>query len=120
MAKLNETIGSMSYNRLIVDNDPPADAVSVKLAAGEYQRGTVVTGTAGEELSKCAAAIGADKAAYIVCDDVTVEAGDVTLAYRTGHFNADALITDGTYEISAADKEALRKEGILLSDAMEY
>ena len=41
------------------------------------------------------------------------------IAYRTGHFNANALIVADGYSITAADKEALRTAGILLSDAVE-
>ena len=43
----------------------------------------------------------------------------VAIAYRTGHFNANTLIVKDEYEITAADKEALRSVGILLSDAVE-
>ena len=43
----------------------------------------------------------------------------VATAYRTGHFNANTLIVKDEYEITAADKEALRSVGILLSDAVE-
>ena len=42
------------------------------------------------------------------------------VAYRTGHFNSNALIVGGEeYTFSAADKEALRSVGILISDAVE-
>ena len=47
-------------------------------------------------------------------DSETVEA----IAYRTGHFNANSLIVADGYEITAADKEALRTAGILVSDAV--
>lgn len=118
MSKLNETVAEFNYDGLLVDNFPPADVASVKLAAGEYKRGTIITGEAGGNMAALAAAIDPTKATFILCDDVTAEEGEVSFAYRTGHFNALALITNGTYEITAADKEALRKSGFLLSDAI--
>ncbi|MCM1150007.1 MAG: head decoration protein, partial [Butyricicoccus sp.] len=41
------------------------------------------------------------------------------IAYRTGHFNTNRLIVAEGYEITAADREALRTAGILTSDAVE-
>ena len=119
MAKLhNETVGRSDYDNLIVDINPPADVVAVKLAAGTYERGTIITGTAGGNLAKLAAAVDGTKATFVLCDNVAeAEAGEVSFAYRSGHFNAGALKTDG-YELTAADKEALRKSGIFVSDAM--
>ena len=40
----------------------------------------------------------------------------VGVAYRTGHFNTKALIVADGYTMTAADKEELRKGGILLSE----
>lgn len=118
--KMNETIGTVDFETLIVDTCPPADVVAVTLAEGTYKRGTVVTGTAGGELAAVTAALTAENATYILCDDVTLEEAGVAFAYRTGHFNSKALITNGTYNLVAADKEVLRKSGILVSDAMDY
>lgn len=118
MAKvLNETIGTLNYDNLIVDINPPADVVAVKLAAGTYERGAIITGTAGGNLALLAAAIDGTKATFVLCDNVEAEAGEVSFAYRSGHFNAGALKTNG-YELTAADKETLRKSGIFVSDAM--
>lgn len=121
MAKnLNEVIGSMNHDGLIVANVPVADVVIVNLAAsGALVRGTVVTGTAGGALAPVAAALDATKATYILADDVDATEATTASAYRTGHFAANKLITDGTYALTAADKEVLRKAGILLSDAIE-
>ena len=57
----------------------------------------------------------------VLAEDVTVgTANDETaVAYRTGHFNSNALIMDAEHTFSAADKEALRGVGILISDAVE-
>lgn len=118
--KMNETIGNVDFETLIVDACPPADVVAVTLAAGTYKRGTVVTGTVGGELAAVAAALTADNGTYILCDDVKLDEAGVAFAYRTGHFNGKALITNGTYNLVAADKEVLRKSGILVSDAIDY
>lgn len=118
MAKvLNETVGTLKYDNLIIDINPPADVVAVKLAAGEYERGAIITGTAGGNMAMLAAAINGSNATYILCDSVEAEAGEVSFAYRSGHFNAGALKTSG-YTLTAADKETLRKSGIFVSDAM--
>ena len=119
MAKnLNEVIGTMTYDGLIVSNEPVADVVTIKLAAtGALVRGTVVTGTAGAALAPVAAALDASKATYILADDVDATSGAaVGVAYRTGHFNIKALIVADGYTLTAADKEELRKGGILLSE----
>lgn len=118
--KLNEVIGTMAFDGLIVSNVPVADVVTVNLAAGgALKRGTVVTGTAGGALAPVAAALDATKATYILADDVDATEATTATAYRTGHFAANKLITNGTYALTAADKEILRKGGILLSDAIE-
>ncbi len=121
MAKnLNETIGAMAFDGLIVSNVPATDVVTVNLAAGGVmKRGTVITGTAGGNLAAVSAALNATNATYILADDVDATEATTGTAYRTGHFAANKLITNGTYVLTAADKEVLRKSGILLSDAIE-
>ena len=121
MAKnLNEVIGSMAFDGLIVANVPVADVVTISLAAsGALKRGTVVTGTAGGNLAPAAAALDATKTVFVLADDVDATQATTAIAYRTGHFAANKLITNGTYALTAADKEVLRKAGILLSDAIE-
>lgn len=119
--KLNEVIGTMAYDGLIVSNEPVADVVVIGVATsgGVLKRGTVVTGTAGGAFAPAAAALDSTKAIYILADDVDATQATTASAYRTGHFAANKLITNGTYALTAADKETLRKVGILLSDAIE-
>ena len=73
-------------------------------------------------MGKVTKALVATNATYILAEDVDTGTGDavVALAYRTGHFATNKLITDGTYVLAAADKEILRNCGILLSDALDY
>lgn len=119
---LNETIGTVAYDGLIVDNYPVADVVNVQLAAGTgvLKRGTVVTGTAGGAMAPVSAALATGKPAYILADDTDVTKETVASAYRTGHFARNLLHTDGSYALSAADEDILRNAGILLADAIEY
>lgn len=136
MAKrLDESLGTVGYDNLFVENVPEADVVTVKLAAsqGVLKRGTLVSGTPGGNFSIVSAAL-ADTVtvasssgtmnyvtAYVLADDVdTGTSGAVVgIAYRTGHFNRGALITS-SYTLTATDEEFLRGKGILLSDALDY
>ena len=120
--RLDENIGAVEYDGLIVNNVPVADVVTVKLATGTgiLKRGTVVTGTAGAELAPAAAALSATNGTYILTDDTDATAGAVATAYRTGHFARNKLAVASGYTLKATDEEELRKAGILLSDAIEY
>ena len=117
--RLDETVGAVEYDTLIVGNVPVADVATVSLAAGAgvIKRGTVVTGTPGGNLAPVAAALDGAKATYILADDTDATEATTATAYRTGHFNRGAIIT-GSYTLTAADEEILRNAGILLSDAV--
>lgn len=123
MAKnLNESLGTVGYDKLFVANVPESDVVTVTLAAaGPIARGTVITGTpGGSDFAALAAAASATKALFVLAEDVDATESTVGIAYRTGHFNRSALTVASGYTLTAADEEALRKSGILLSDALEY
>ena len=117
--KLNETIGAVEYD-VIINGACHADVATIKLASGSgaLKRGTIVTGTAGAALAPVSAALSTGKALYVLADDVEANTTEAT-AYRTGHFNRNKLITNGSYALTAADEEILRAAGILLSDAIE-
>ena len=119
---LNETLVNIGYDNLFVENIPEADVVLVKLtAAGVVKRGTVLSGTpGGDDFAALSAAASADKALYVLAEDCDTAADTVGIAYRTGHFNRNALTFGGNYALTAADEEILRKSGILLADAIEY
>lgn len=131
--RLDENLGSVGYDGLIVANEPVADVFTVTIrkeaAAATYKRGTVLAlpaGTAGDGklviLGPTATTNETLTANCILAEDV--EAGtttDVTvLAYRTGHFARNKLAVASGYTLKATDEEELRKAGILLSDAIEY
>lgn len=122
--RLDENIGTVGYDGLIVANEPVADVVTVKLAAskGVLARGTVITGTAGGEMSAASATLLATNAVYILADETDTGTGTAVIAtaYRTGHFARNKLYTDGSYTLVAADEEIMRNAGILLSDALDY
>lgn len=122
--RLDENIGTVDYDGLIVTNEPVADVVTVTLAAsqGVLARGTVITGAAGGELSAAAAALVATNAVYILADETDTGTGTAVTAtaYRTGHFARNKLSTGGSYTLVAADEEIMRNAGILLSDALDY
>lgn len=57
----------------------------------------------------------------VLCDDVTVgtTADENVAVYVSGHFNEAALIMDEDYTLTEADRDELRKKGILLGTMME-
>ena len=131
--RLDENLGSVGYDGLIVANEPVADVLTVTIrkeaTAATYKRGTVLAlpaGTAGDGklviLGSTATTNETLTANCILAEDVEVgTTADVTaLAYRTGHFARNKLAVASGYTLKATDEEELRKAGILLSDAIEY
>ena len=120
MARLDETIGSVGFDNLINGLYPPAEVFHVELAAGQgiLERGTLLA-TADGGLVKISSTTTGKANAVLAEDTDTTGGAVIAVAYRTGHFNTNALIVADGYEITAADKEALRAAGILLSDAVE-
>jgi hypothetical protein len=127
--RLDENLGSVGYDGLIVANEPVADVLTVTIrkeatAAATYKRGTVLALSAGKLviLGPTATTNETMTANCILAEDVEVgTTADVTaLAYRTGHFARNKLAVASGYTLKATDEEELRKAGILLSDAIEY
>lgn len=130
--RLDENLGSVGYDGLIVANEPVADVFTVTIhkeatTAATYKRGTVLAlpaGTAGDGKLVILGSTATETltANCILAEDVEVgTATDVTvLAYRTGHFARSKLAVASGYTLKATDEEELRKAGILLSDAIEY
>lgn len=121
MAKrIDEVIGSVGYDNLINGLTPGAEVFHVEVAAGQgvLERGTLLATADGGMVKISAATTG--KANAVLAEAVdTTDGAAIAVAYRTGHFNANKLIVADGYEITAADKEALRVAGILISDAVE-
>lgn len=119
MKRHDEVIGSVGYDNLINGLTPGAEVFTVQLAAGQgvLERGTLLATADGGMVMISADTTG--KANAVLAEAVDTTEGVTGIAYRTGHFNANALIVGDGYEITAADKEALRVAGILISDAVE-
>lgn len=123
--RLDENLGGVGFDNLIADMYPPTDVFSVQLAAGQgiLERGTLLARKDDGTMEM----IGTEttgKANAVLSDPV--DTGDSAesetvpgIAYRTGHFNTNRLIVAEGYEITAADREALRTAGILTSEAVE-
>lgn len=119
MSRLDENLGSVGYDNLINGIEPGAEVFSVTLAGGQgvLKRGTLLATADGGMVMISAGTTG--KANAVLADDINTAESTTGVAYRTGHFNANALIVADGYEITAEDKEALRVAGILISDAVE-
>ena len=119
--RLDKNLGSVGYDNLINGAEPGAEVFHVEVAGGQgvLERGTLLATAEGGMVKISAATTG--KANAVLADTVDTGDGDavVALAYRTGHFNGNMLKVADGYEITDADKEALRGVGILLSDAVE-
>lgn len=114
--------GSIGQDNLIAKLFPPAEPFGVKVEAGQGQlkRGTVLSlGEDGTYTVLAEATTG--KANCVLADDVDAsgETAVTAVAYRTGHLNSKALIVAEGYTLTQADKEELRKGGILLSEMMD-
>ena len=132
--RLDENIGTVDYDGLIVTNEPVADVFTVTIREetsekATFKRGTVLalsSGTGGDgKMVALGTTAGSNEtltANAILCDDTEIgTAADVeATAYRTGHFARNKLIFSGKYTLKPADEEALRAAGILLSDALDY
>ena len=132
--RLDENLGTVDYDGLIVTNEPVADVFTVTIrkeasAEATLKRGTVLAlsgGTAGDgkmvALGTTAKSNETLTANAILCDDTKVgtDADVEATAYRTGHFARNKLAVASGYTLKATDEEELRKAGILLSDAIEY
>lgn len=132
--RLDENLGTVDYDGLIVTNEPVADVFTVTIrkeasAKATLKRGTVLavaSGAAGEgkmvALGTTAASNETLTANAILCDDTEIgtDADVEATAYRTGHFARNKLAVASGYTLKATDEEELRKAGILLSDAIEY
>lgn len=121
MSRLDENLGAVGFDNLINGVYPPAEVFTVQVAAGQnvLERGTLLATAEGGMVMISAGTTG--KANAVLAEAVDTGAGDAVyaIAYRTGHFNTNKLIVADGYEITAADKEALRMAGILISDAVE-
>lgn len=117
--RLDETIGAVGFDNLIAGVNPSAEVFTVELKEGQgvLERGTLLA-VGSNGLEKISAGT-TGKANAVLAETVDTGETQTAIAYRTGHFNGNCLIVADGYKITAADKEALRIAGILLSDAVK-
>ncbi len=125
MPLYNETVGTMTYDNLTNSNDFPLITGLRAIAAGqgELKRGTALAVSASTgKLSVLGAADseGEDLTPYgILCDDVDATEETTAEVYLSGHFNRGSLITKDGAEITDAQAEEYRKQGIYLDNSMK-
>ena len=122
MTRLDKTVGTCAYDDIFAGTSPAAHATTVKLAASTagLARGTVLAGVPGGNLAPLSKAVAAGEAVYILAEPVeSTAAGDAASAYKTGCFARNRLKCAGSYELAAADIEALRQAGIITADVIE-
>lgn len=130
MGNLYERNSIDPHDGLIAAPFPPADVFHITIrrvegAAVTYERGTLLdlsTGSNGDG-NYVIHGTSAGASETLTANAILAEAVEIgttaevtALAYRTGHFVEDKLIVKSGGSITAADKEALRDVGILLSD----
>ena len=129
--RLDENLGSVGYDGLIVANEPVADVFTVTIrkeatAAATYKRGTVLAlsaGTAGDGKLVILGSTAANNETLtpdcVLCDDVEVgTAADENVAvYTAGCFDPDKVTVAASYNITEGDKDNLRMRGIVFKDA---
>ena len=108
--------GSTVKFSLIDDGVIPAAVTEVKVDGTALTSGFSYIAANGDLIFDEAPANTKSIAVKTVIGTFTANA---VLAYRTGHFNENALIVKNSYTITADDKEAFRIAGILLSDAIK-
>lgn len=127
MKRLDEEVAGVEYENFVNATKPERDTFHVNVRAGQgvLRRRSALAlsagGAAGMALLGTDAAEGETLTANcILAEDVdTGTSGTATaIAYRTGHFNRNALICKEGYTLTAADEEELRKGGIFLDDAI--
>ncbi len=113
-------VGERGQDNLIARLFPRAltTAVMIAAGAGELARGTVLS-RSGDGTCGVMAEGGAP--AYILADPVDASGTEAVPAvvYRSGNFNPNTVIVGEGYTLSEADKDALRKYGIVFTDMME-
>ena len=114
--QLNKLVAEVTPDNLI-NSAHTTNACHVTVAAGQ---GVLKRGTALGIKDDKAVILGTDgaTASYILAKDVDATAEAVAVAYREGHFNADALIVKSGYTMTAKDKDDFRTRNIILSESL--
>ena len=110
-------LGSTAPDNLIAKLYPQPDSFLVELKTpGAYARGAVLSLESDGTYELLGAGSGA---ASCVLAEPTLADDTTVVAYRSGHFNRNALIAAEGYALTAADENSLRLGGIFLSDMLQ-
>ncbi|MCI5996107.1 MAG: hypothetical protein MRZ45_09235 [Blautia sp.] len=118
--KANETIGTFTYDDLIVDGKHSLDvkSVSITVAKGTtLSRGTVI-GTDGK-IYAGAGSTSIQPDCILTDEVVGTGSATVVTAYKSGNFNKDALVVASTYTLTSTDIETLRTKGIFVEAVVD-
>lgn len=115
--QLNKLVAEVTPDNLI-NSAYTTNACHVTVAAGQgaLKRGTALAVNADGKAVILGTA--SATASYILAKDVDATEEAVAVAYREGHFNADALIVKADYTITAKDKDDFRTRNIILSESL--
>lgn len=129
---LNEKIDEVNFDGLFTDTQPAAltraKTIRKGAAAASYKRGTIMAVSGGSAGDGKLVILGTSAASNetltpdcILCDDIDVgtSADAVTVAYISGCFDPDKVIVKESYDITAADLDALRVRNILFKNAQD-
>lgn len=117
-----ESIGRVDYDLLIANgkHEPDVEGETLKVAA-QLTKGTVLLKDSNGDVYPLGAENSGTtitgEAFAIVAKDMEAE-GATVLAYRSGDFVKNALVTVEDYEITQGDIDSLKKYGIYLDAAM--
>ena len=117
---LFRNVSKCDQDNLIARVYPRALTTAVKIAAGAgaLKRGTVLAVNAD---GNCEVMKSGSTPAYILATDVDASGAEPVAAavYRSGNFNPNAVIVADGYALTAADKDTLRKYGIVFTYMLE-
>lgn len=117
---LFRNVSKCDQDNLIARVYPRALTTAVKIAAGAgaLKRGTILAINAD---GNCETMKSGSTPTYILASDVDASgAEDVpAIAYHSGNFNPKAVIVADGYALTAADKDTLRKYGIVFTYMLE-
>ena len=117
---LFRNVSKCDQDNLIARVYPRALTTTVKIAAGAgvLKRGTVLAVNAD---GTCEVMKSGSTPVYILVTDVDASGTEPVAAavYRSGNFNPKAVIVADGYALTAADKDTLRKYGIVFTYMLE-
>jgi len=113
-----QTIGTVGYDLLLANgkHEPDVGGVSLKTAA-KLVKGTVLVKDSDGDVYPLGTTDVTGEAFAIVAKDME-DSGQTVVAYRSGDFVKNALVTVEDYDITQTDIDNLQKYGIYLDAAM--